>query len=233
MTMASSTRRGLMLVLSSPSGAGKSTIARLLLEHSTNLALSISVTTRDRRHSEVEGVHYYFISPAKFKEMRDGGELLEWALVHNNYYATPRKPVEQALQEGRDVLFDIDWQGTRQLKEKMGEDVVGVFVLPPSMKELRARLERRAEDANEVISRRLDNARVEIQHWSEYEYVLVNGDLQVSYDSARAILDVERGKRERPPRTGVNPTAEACRRDNQPSLSGFVDDLLVEPAGRV
>ena len=115
----------------------------------------------------------------------------------------------------------------------MGDDVVGVFVLPPSMKELRARLERRAEDANEVISRRLANARVEIQHWSEYEYVLVNRDLQMSYDSARAILDVERGKRERPPRTDANPVAEACRRDNQPSLSAFVDGLLGEPAGRV
>ena len=224
-------RRGLMLVLSSPSGAGKSTIARLLLEHSTNLTLSISVTTRQRRHSEVEGIHYVFVSAERFEEMRSRGELLEWALVHGNYYATPRAPVTKALDDGRDVLFDIDWQGTRQLKAAMGADVVGVFVLPPSMKELRARLERRAEDANDVIGRRLANARDEIKHWAEYDYVLINRDLQVSFDATRAILETERGVRERPPRANANPVAYGYRRDRQAELSGFVDRLLAEPAG--
>ena len=221
-------RRGLMLVLSSPSGAGKSTIARLLLEHSTNLALSISVTTRPRRHSEVEGIHYFFITTAGFEAMRDRGELLESALVHGNYYGTPRAPVEKALAGGRDVLFDIDWQGTRQLKAAMGADVVGVFVLPPSMKELRTRLERRAEDKADVIQRRLDNARAEIGHWGEYEYVLINRDLQESFDATRAILETERGKRERPARPNANPLADKYRREDQAGLGVFVARLLAE-----
>ena len=223
-----SARRGLMLVLSSPSGAGKSTIARLLLEHSDNLALSISVTTRPRRHSEVDGIHYLFVTTMRFDEMRERGELLEWAFVHGNYYATPRAPVVKALDEGRDVLFDIDWQGTRQLKKAMGADVVGVFVLPPSMRELRTRLERRAEDAREVIGRRLANAREEIQHWVEYDYVLVNRDLQVSFDAAQAILRSERGKREQPPRAVADPLADKYRRELQPELSDFVTGLLAE-----
>ena len=222
--MTGSLRRGLMLVLSSPSGAGKSTIARLLLEHSTNLTLSISVTTRPRRHSEVDGIHYFFIDTPKLESMRDGGELLEWAHVHGNYYGTPRAAVEEALEQGRDVLFDIDWQGTRQLKAAMGSDVVGVFVLPPSMNELRTRLERRAEDSPEVIQRRLVNAQAEISHWREYDYVLINRDLQVSYDAARAILENERGKRQRPPQS--NPLADNYLRDRQPELPGFVDGLL-------
>jgi guanylate kinase len=227
-----STRRGLMLVLSSPSGAGKSTIARLLLEHSSNLALSISVTTRPRRHSEVEGIHYFFIGTAEFEAMRARGELLESAFVHGNYYGTPRVPVEKALQAGQDVLFDIDWQGTRQLKEAMGEDVVGVFVLPPSMKELRTRLERRAEDARDVIGRRLANARAEIQHWTEYDYVLINRDLQESFDATQAILSAERGRREHPPRTDAVPLADKYRRERQTDLSDFVNRLLIEPAGQ-
>ena len=225
-------RRGLMLVLSSPSGAGKSTIARLLLEHSINLALSISVTTRPRRHSEVEGIHYFFITTAKLEEMRDRGELLEWAFVHGNYYGTPRAPVEQALHAGRDVLFDIDWQGTRQLKAAMGADVVGVFVLPPSMKELRTRLERRAEDAEDVIGKRLANARAEIGHWTEYDYVLINRDLQESFGAARAILEAERGKRGHTPEPGSSALADTYRRDRQPALSEFVSQLLAAPAGR-
>jgi guanylate kinase len=220
----SAARRGLMFVLSSPSGAGKSSIARKLLNIETDMALSISVTTRARRPSEVNDVDYHFIGSERFAEMKAGGELLEWALVHGNHYGTPRAPVVKALEEGRDVLFDIDWQGTRQLKAAMGSDVVGVFILPPSMAELRARLERRAEDAREVIDRRLANARTEIEHWTEYEYVLVNRDLQESFDAARVILDAERGRRERPPR--VSDAAAPYRRESQPQLAGFVAELV-------
>ena len=193
------TRRGLMLVLSSPSGAGKSTLARNLLAIDDALILSISVTTRPRRTSEVDGVHYHFIDAERFARMREGGELLEWAEVHGNFYATPRAPVEAALAAGSDVLFDIDWQGTRQLVEAMAADIVRVFILPPSMVELRARLERRAEDAEAVIDKRLANARDEIRHWNEYEYVIVNDDLQRSLGLVRAILTAERQRRERQP----------------------------------
>ena len=192
-------RRGLMLVLSSPSGAGKSTLSRLLLQDETDLSLSISVTTRSRRPSEVEGVHYHFIDPERFTAMRDRGELLEWAEVHGNLYGTPRQPVEAALAAGRDMLFDIDWQGTRQIAEALPNDIVRIFVLPPSMAELRARLERRAEDGADVIGRRLANARLEIRHWREYEYVIVNEDLQKSLAVARTILRAERQKRARQP----------------------------------
>ena len=204
-------RRGLMLVLSSPSGAGKSTISRLLLEQETGLDLSISVTTRPRRPSEVDGVHYHFIAPDAFAAMRDRGELLEWAEVHGNLYATPRKPVEAALAHGRDTLFDIDWQGTQQIARAMPDDVVRVFLLPPSMAELKARLERRAEDDRQVIARRLANARAEIEHWREYDYVIVNDDLQHSLAAVRAILQAER-----------------LRRTRQTALAGFVQDLLAE-----
>ena len=190
-------RRGLMLVLSSPSGAGKSTLTRNLLTLDSDLILSISITTRPRRPSEVDGVHYHFIDAERFSRMRDGGELLEWAEVHGYLYATPRAPVEAALAGGHDVLFDIDWQGTRQLAEAMPADIVRVFILPPSMAELRARLERRAEDAEAVINRRLANARTEIEHWSDYEYVVVNEDLQRSLGLVRSILIGERQKRER------------------------------------
>ena len=186
-----------MLVLSSPSGAGKSTLTRNLLTLDSDLILSISITTRPRRPSEVDGVHYHFIDAERFSRMRDGGELLEWAEVHGYLYATPRAPVESALAGGHDVLFDIDWQGTRQLAEAMPADIVRVFILPPSMAELRARLERRAEDAEAVINRRLANARTEIEHWSDYEYVVVNEDLQRSLGLVRSILIGERQKRER------------------------------------
>lgn len=208
-------RRGLMLVLSSPSGAGKSTIARLLLELEKDLDLSISVTTRPRRPSEVDGVHYRFIDAERFAAMRDRGELLEWAEVHGNFYATPRKPVEEALARGRDMLFDIDWQGTRQIAKAMPDDVARVFLLPPTMAELKARLERRAEDRADVIARRLANAREEIAHWQEYDYVVVNEDLQRSLAAVRAIL-----------------AAERLRRTRQLSLEAFVKSLLAEGTQR-
>jgi len=193
-------RRGIMLVLSSPSGAGKTTLTRNLLEQENiedpgRLELSISATTRQRRPSEIEGVHYSFVSKRQFESMRDSGELLEWAEVHGNYYGTPREPVEAALAAGRDVLFDIDWQGTQQLLEKMRDDVVTVFVLPPSADELKARLERRAEDSKEIIAQRLKNAIEEISHWREYDYILVNRDLDKSFARLRAILTAERLKR--------------------------------------
>jgi guanylate kinase len=189
------TRRGIMLVLSSPSGAGKTTLTRNLLEQEENVALSISVTTRARRPSEIDGVHYFFVTKRRFEAMRDGGELLEWAEVHGNFYGTPREPVEKALAAGRDVLFDIDWQGTRQLLEKMRDDVVGVFVLPPTADELKTRLERRAEDSKSIIDERLRNALEEISHWREYDYILVNRDLDKSFARLRAILTAERLKR--------------------------------------
>jgi guanylate kinase len=193
-------RRGIMLVLSSPSGAGKTTLSRNLLEQENiedpgKLELSVSATTRTRRASEIDGIHYHFVSQRRFENMRDSGELLEWAEVHGNYYGTPREPVEKALAEGRDVLFDIDWQGTRQLLEKMRDDVVTVFVLPPSADELKARLERRAEDSATIIAQRLKNAIEEISHWREYDYILVNRDLNKSFDRVRAILTAERLKR--------------------------------------
>jgi guanylate kinase len=204
-------RRGIMLVVSSPSGAGKTTLTRNLLEMEENVSLSVSVTTREKRSSEIEGSHYYFISKRRFEAMRDSDELLEWAEVHGNYYGTPREPVEKALASGRDMLFDIDWQGTQQLYAKMRDDVVSVFVLPPSAAELKARLERRAEDSGEVITRRLRNAAEEIPHWNEYDYVLVNRDLDKSFVRLRAIL-----------------TAERLKRVLRPNLEGFVAELLAE-----
>jgi len=205
-----------MLVLSSPSGAGKTTLTRNLLEQENiddpgKLELSVSVTTRGKRASEIAGVHYHFITSRDFETMRDRGQLLEWATVHGNYYGTPRDPVEKALSEGRDVLFDIDWQGAQQLKEKMPDDVISVFVLPPSAAELKSRLERRAEDSEEIITRRLRNAADEIQHWKEYDYVLVNRDLDKSFARMRAIL-----------------TAERLKRVQVPDLEGFVAKLLTD-----
>ena len=204
-------RRGIMLVVSSPSGAGKTTRTRSLLEQEENVSLSISVTTRARRASEIDGVHYHFIPRRRFETMRDAEELLEWAEVHGNYYGTPREPVETALAAGRDMLFDIDWQGTQQLYAKMRADVVSVFVLPPSASELKARLERRAEDSGDVITRRLRNAAEEIPHWNEYDYVLVNRDLDKSFARLRAIL-----------------TAERLKRVLKPNLQGFVAELLAD-----
>jgi len=188
-------RRGIMLVVSSPSGAGKTTLTRNLLEQEENVSLSISVTTRSRRPSEIDGVHYHFVSQRRFEAMRDSDDLLEWAEVHGNLYGTPREPVEKSLSVGRDVLFDIDWQGTQQLCQKMRNDVVSVFVLPPSATELKSRLERRAEDTDATIAQRLRSAAEEIPHWTEYDYVLVNRDLDKSFSRLRAILTAERLKR--------------------------------------
>lgn len=204
-------RRGLMVVISSPSGAGKSTISRNLLETDRNLSLSVSVTTRAKRGSEIEGIHYHFKSQREFELMRDGEALLEWAAVHGNYYGTPRAEVEKAMAEGRDMLFDIDWQGAQQLQEKMRGDVVSIFILPPSIAELRARLHRRAEDSEEVIATRLANAKAEIEHWHEYDYVVVNDDLERAFGSVKAIVEAER-----------------LRRDRRPGLFGFVSGLLGE-----
>ncbi len=190
-------RRGLMFVLSSPSGAGKSTIARQLLKEDEEIELSISVTTRERRPSELDGVHYHFIDEEKFAKMSERGDLLESAVVHGNYYGTPREPVEKALAGGRDVLFDIDWQGTQQIAERLPDDVVRVFILPPSMKELQARLRRRAEDDDETIKRRLVGAREEIEKWADYDYVIVNEDIQEAFAQVRAILVAERIRRGR------------------------------------
>jgi guanylate kinase len=190
-------RRGLMLVISSPSGAGKSTIARTLLAQDSQIGLSVSVTTRQRRPSEVDGIHYRFISIREFERLRDSDALLEWAEVHGNFYGTPREPVEAAMAEGRDMLFDIDWQGALQLQEKMSADVVSIFVLPPTMTELQSRLHRRAEDSEEVIARRLANSRAEISHWREYDYVIVNDDLETAFDAVQSIVKAERLRRDR------------------------------------
>ncbi len=209
-----------MFVLSSPSGAGKSTLARLLLSEERDLSLSISVTTRPRRASEVEGRHYHFIDQDAFKRMRESGELLEWAEVHGNFYGTPRAPVEKALAAGRDVLFDIDWQGTEQLSqiEETRADLVRLFVLPPNFRELRARLERRAEDAPDAILRRLTNARAEIQKWVSYDYVIVNEDLDRSFPLVRAILAAERMRRERV--TGLDDFVESLLSEADEAVGG-------------
>lgn len=189
-------RRGLLLVLSSPSGAGKSTLSRLLLKEE-KLGLSISVTTRERRPSEVNGVHYHFITKAEFELKRDNNELIEWAEVHGNYYATLRATVEQSLESGQDMLFDIDYQGADQLQSKMPHDVVSIFILPPSMKELQSRLNRRAEDSQDVIKLRLENAKREMQQWRSYDYVIINEDLEQSFSKIKAIHQVEAMRRER------------------------------------
>ncbi|MGH6838008.1 MAG: guanylate kinase [Methylocella sp.] len=185
-------RRGLMLILSSPSGAGKTTLTRMLLQtRELDLTLSISVTTRARRSSEVDGIHYTFITKKQFDALRDGGDLLEWAEVHGNFYGTPREPAEQILRQGRDVLFDIDYQGAQQVKQKAAGEAVAIFVLPPSMRELQSRLERRAEDRPDVIAKRLSEARNEIRRWTDYDYVLVNDDLQSTFADLCAILAAE------------------------------------------
>ncbi len=191
-------RRGMILILSSPSGAGKTTLTRMLLQDKTlDLTLSISVTTRARRHSEVNGIHYYFIDRTTYDRMKSGGELLESAEVHGNGYGTPLKPVEDILAQGRDMLFDVDWRGAEQVRQALGTDVVSIFILPPSLSELRARLERRAEDSKVTIEARLDNARHEIERWRQYDYVVVNDDLQGAYELILAIIAAERARQTR------------------------------------
>ena len=190
-------RRGLVLIIASPSGAGKSTLSRLLLQTDPQLTLSVSVTTRPRRPSEVDGIHYHFIDKRRFEALRDRGELLEWAQVHGNFYGTPREPVETALEAGRDYLFDIDVQGTLQVYREMRSDVASVFILPPSIPELVERLRRRAEDDAVTIQKRLASAAEEITHWRDFDYVLVNDDLDHAFTSLQAILAAERLKRSR------------------------------------
>jgi guanylate kinase len=204
-------RRGLLMVLSSPSGAGKTTLARRLLAADEAIAPSVSVTTRAMRPGEVNGRDYHFVSPARFQSMREAGELLEWARVFDNFYGTPRAPVMQAVAEGRDVLFDIDWQGARQLADAALADLVRIFILPPSAAALAERLKQRNQDPPEVVARRMAAAAGEIAHWNEYDYVLVNADIEDCFATLRAILAAERQRRLR-----------------QPGLQGFVDRLLQE-----
>lgn len=202
-------RRGLMLILSSPSGAGKTTISRLLLErHAPNLTMSVSATTRARRPSEIDGRDYIFIDQAKFDRMVRAGEFLEHAKVFDNSYGTPRGAVEDALAAGRDVLFDIDWQGTQQLMRSARPDLVTIFILPPSIGELERRLRARAQDSDETVAKRMAKAHGEISHWEEYDYVVINHDVQASLQGVEAIL-----------------TAERLRRERQPGLAEFVSNL--------
>lgn len=190
-------RRGLLLVLSSPSGAGKTTLARRLIEADSDISMSVSVTTRKPRPGEQDGRDYTFVDEGAFKRMAEGGALLEWARVFDNYYGTPRAPVEAAIAHGKDILFDIDWQGAQQLSEKMKHDVVRVFILPPSAASLEERLRARAQDPEEVLRRRMDKASDEISHWPEYDYVIVNTDLPTSMEGLTAILTAERLRRDR------------------------------------
>jgi len=191
------TRRGMMLVLSSPSGAGKTTLSRKLLEAEPDIVMSISVTTRQPRDGEVDGRDYHFIDAARFEGMKRGGELLEWADVFGHSYGTPRQPVDSAISQGRDVLFDIDWQGTQKLRELAPSDLVSVFVLPPSMAELERRLHTRAKDSDEVIAARMAKAVDEMSHWAEYDYVVINRDLDRAFADVQGILAAERLKRGR------------------------------------
>ena len=209
--MASNTlqRRGLMFILSSPSGAGKTTISRMLLERDAEIKLSVSATTRPMREGEVDGKDYHFVSQAEFDRMVEDSEFLEWATVFGNSYGTPKAQVKAGLREGQDYLFDIDWQGTQQLYQKMEVDVVRVFILPPSLEELQRRLNGRGTDSAEVIAARMERARAEISHWDGYDYVVVNDDVEACYDQVCEILHAER-----------------MRRARQTGLIGFVRELM-------
>jgi guanylate kinase len=197
MSVANVGRRGLMLALSSPSGAGKTTLSRMLLESDPMITMSVSATTRQPRPGEVHGRDYYFINTEDFGLMRNRGELLESAKVFGNYYGTPRAPVEQALALGRDVLFDIDWQGTQQIDETAHEDLVKVFILPPSAQDLERRLKARAQDSADVVAVRMAKASDEISHYQEYEYIIINEDIDQAFLELRAILQAERIRRRR------------------------------------
>jgi len=190
-------RRGLMFVLSSPSGAGKTTLSRLLIERMPGLRMSVSATTRAKRPGEVDGRDYHFVDRARFEDMVKRHELLEWATVFDNRYGTPRAPVEAALSAGQDVLFDIDWQGTQQLREKARQDVVSVFILPPSAADLEKRLHTRAQDSDEVIRARMSRASHEMSHWAEYDYIVINRSVDEAFAEVQSILKAERLKRER------------------------------------
>ena len=196
-------RRGLLFILSSPSGAGKTTISRMLLTADDAINLSVSATTRPRREGEIEGVDYYFVSDEKFEDMVAKDDFYEWATVFSNRYGTPKGAIRNALKEGRDFLFDIDWQGTQQLKQKDDQDVVTVFILPPSIDELHKRLQSRGTDTEAVIADRMERAKAEISHWAEYDYVVVNDDVDACFVKVREILHAERMKRTR--QTGLIP----------------------------
>lgn len=205
-------RRGLMLVMSSPSGAGKTTLTRRLLGDDDDVVMSVSATTRAPRPGEENGVDYFFVSHERFQEMIEQDELLEHAVVFENRYGTPRGPVLEALQQGKDVIFDIDWQGTQQLmSSSRAIDLVRIFVLPPSIAALESRLRSRGQDSDEVVQKRMEKAESEISHWAEYDYVLINDDLDRTYDDLKAIVRAERYKRER-----------------RPGMSLFVRDLMAE-----
>ena len=196
-------RRGLMFILSSPSGAGKTTISRMLLKSDEDMNLSVSATTRPPRPNETDGVHYHFVSDGKFDEMVEEDEFYEWAHVFNHRYGTPKGEIREGLKRGQDYLFDIDWQGTQQLYQKDQQDIVSVFILPPSLAELRRRLETRAADSTKVIDSRMERARGEISHWAEYDYVVINDDVDECYRQVREILNAERRRRTR--QTGLIP----------------------------
>ena len=190
-------KRGLLLVLSSPSGAGKSTLSRALLEKDDNISMSVSMTTREPRPGEIDGIHYNFASQNEFDALIADDGFLEYATVFENSYGTPAAPVEKALREGKDVLFDIDWQGTQQLNQRVGSDLVRVFILPPSKDELLNRLKSRAQDSDEVVAKRMAKANSEISHWAEYDYVIINDDLKKAEKELFTILNAERMKRAR------------------------------------
>ncbi len=206
-------RRGLMFVLSSPSGAGKTTLSRMLIEQMPGLKMSVSATTRPMRPGEVDGRDYFFVEKAGFEAMAKQGDLLEWATVFDNRYGTPRKAVEAALSAGQDVLFDIDWQGTQQLREKARADVVSVFILPPSAADLEKRLHTRAQDLDEVIRGRMSRASHELSHWAEYDYIVVNQNVADAFAEVQSILKAERLKRER--RTGLTEFVRGLQRQLQ------------------
>lgn len=201
---------GFMFILSSPSGAGKTTLSRLLMQNDKNLVMSVSSTTRKMRKGEVDKQDYYFIDKPEFKKKTEQNFFYEWAEVFGNFYGTPKDKVNESLDAGKDVLFDIDWQGTRRLTEKARDNIVSVFILPPSMKELRRRLKSRAQDSDEVIDRRMERAEAEISHWNEYDYVIINDDIDASLQKVLYILKSQRLKRNR-----------------QQDLSNFVSKLKV------